>query len=306
MFDDGAQRDRDLGLGLSLSPLIASGLSSVGYNTEANIANGFVDPEHKRFVFGSLEPMDVLRAALDAMQMFYGVPNSHDATDQNVFGTDTGEMWRDAASGRLVVSTPQFQALCGNLNGVGRVMAPGLRVRNLKTGTLVAISLDGKPLVSSRRFVIKLVTDARNVDEVSGRDVRFVNNPLGQWKIDVLGEGPVTTFGRASAAPIQIALENRPLVDVYLERGSFELMVDGDNWQFYCDTPGIRFALHHGAGRNELMTARAGSDDKVAAKTTVLQQVTLNGVVHTLSRVKGDRVTVAQFPKQTAVVRATG
>jgi hypothetical protein len=44
--------------------------------------------------------------------------------------------------------------------------------------------------------------------------------------------------------PIQIFIGNRPLVDVYLERGSWELYVDGDRWQFYCDTPGARYTLH--------------------------------------------------------------
>jgi hypothetical protein len=44
----------------------------------------------------------------------------------------------------------------------------------LKSGTLVALALDGKPLVESRRFVVKMVTDARNADELSGRDPRFI------------------------------------------------------------------------------------------------------------------------------------
>src|SRR6185437_3532275 len=142
--------------------------------------------------------------------------------EQAVFSTDTGEMMRDSASGRLVVSAPQFQALCGNLTGVGRVLAPGLRARNLKSGTLIALSLDGQPLVSSHRFMIKMVTDARNADEISGPDPRFASNPHGPWRCDVLGAGPVTTFGRASVAPIEISIERRPLLDVYLERGTFE------------------------------------------------------------------------------------
>ena len=245
LFDNGSERERAMTTALPLSPLASAGLRPIGTNEASDIANGFVDMQKQRLVFGSLEPFDVLRAALDAMQLFHGVRNSHDATEQNVFSSDTGEMLRDAASGRLVVSAPGFQALCGNLSGVGRVLAPGLRVRNLKSGTLVALALDGLPLVESRRFVIKMVTDARNADELSGRDPRFAGKANGQWRIDVLGEGPVTTFGRASKVPIQIGIENRPLADVYLDRGSFELYVDGDRMQFYCDTPGTRFTLHH-------------------------------------------------------------
>jgi hypothetical protein len=108
----------------------------------------------------------------------------------------------------------------------------------------VALALDGKPLVESRRFVVKMVTDARNADELSGRDPRFIKNPNGQWRIDVLGRGPVTTFGKAATVPIEISIGNRRLVDVYLERGSWELYVNGSSWQFYCDTPGARYTLH--------------------------------------------------------------
>jgi hypothetical protein len=37
-------------------------------------------------------------------------------------------------------------------------------------------------------------------------------------------------------------------MDVYLEHGSFELLVEGDTWKFYADTPGTRFVLHNDAG----------------------------------------------------------
>jgi hypothetical protein len=264
LFDAGAVRERTLPVGLPLSPIRAEGWRPIGFNETSDVANGFVDERSRRMVFGSLEGFDILRSALDALQLFHGVSNSHDATEQNVFSSDTGEMLRDAASGRLVVSAPQFQALCGNLSGVGRVLAPGLRTRNLKSGTLVALALDGKPLVESRRFVVKMVTDARNADELSGRDPRFIKNPNGQWRIDVLGKGPVTTFGRAAKVPIQILIGSRPLVDVYLERGSWELYVDGDRWQFYCDTPGARYTLHRNAWPGAAKRAAKGETKKAA------------------------------------------
>jgi hypothetical protein len=137
----------------------------------------------------------------------------------------------------------------------------------LKSGTLVALALDGKPLVESRRFVVKMVTDARNADELSGRDPRFIKNPKGQWRIDVLGKGPVTTFGRAAKVPIQIFIGNRPLVDVYLERGSWELYVDGDRWQFYCDTPGARYTLHRKSWPAKASPAAVNSAVDVEAKS---------------------------------------
>ena len=299
LFDPGALRDRTLGMGLSLTTLQAEGLRAIGSNQRMGIANGFVDEQKKRFVFGSLIPFDILRAALDAMDMFHGVPNRHDATDQSVFSTDTGQMLRDAGRGRLVVSAPQFQALCGNLAEVGRVLAPGLRVRNMKSGTLVALALDGKSLVDSRRFMIKLVTDARNKDEVAGPDSRVVKN--GQWRLDVLGEGPVTTFGRASATPIQISIEGRPLLDVYLDRGSFELLVDEDNYQFYCDTPGARFAIHREQAPQSMVKGNGSTPAPVTGPP--MHQVTVDGMVMPLKSVAEGKSVVATFPQRAAVVR---
>lgn len=301
LFDRGRQRDRSLSIALPLSPLIGSGLRPIGYNTSADIANGFVDPVKKRMVFGSLEGTDVLRASLDALQLFHGVENSHDATEQNVFTSDTREMMRDAASGRLVVSAPGFQALCGNLWGVGRVLAPGLQTRNIKSGTLVALALDGKPLVESRRFVIKMVTDARNADELSGRDPRFAKQPNGQWRIDVLGKGPVTTFGRSSKTPIQISVENKPLVDVYLDRGSWELYVTGDEWQFYCDTPGARFTLHRGSWKRG-----AGLSPVAITAKAALQGIAENGKTFAVKYGASGGNLDAVFPKGAAYVRTTG
>jgi hypothetical protein len=50
-------------------------------------------------VFGSLEGYDILRSALDALRLFHGVRNSHDATEQNVLYNRYGEMLRDAGFG---------------------------------------------------------------------------------------------------------------------------------------------------------------------------------------------------------------
>jgi hypothetical protein len=124
-------------------------------------------------VFGSLEGFDILRSARRCLAALSRRAQLARCDEQNVFSTDTGEMLRDAASGRLVVSAPQFQALVRQPDGCESSTRTGLRTKNMKSGTLVALALDGKPLVESRRFVVKMVTDARNADELSGRDPRF-------------------------------------------------------------------------------------------------------------------------------------
>jgi hypothetical protein len=334
LYDNRETKARDVQIGLPLGRVQAAGYRPIGVNAPFDAASGFLDMQKQRMVFGELKDLEVLRAALDAMQIFYGVPNAHDANAHNVFSTDTGEMMRDAASGRLVVSAKNFQALCGNLGGVGRVLAPGLRVRNLNSGTLVALSLDGKPLVASRHFMIKMVTDARNKDEVAAPDTRIspqtgkVVRVPNQWRIDVLGQGPVTTFGKPSVQPIQISLENRPLMDVYLERGSFELLVNGDSWKFYADTPGTRFVLHNatymaprarqsaqdvvsssalqapGMANEKALLGAAGATVKTqTVSRSVLQQVMLDGTVRPLTATLLNGKSVWVFPPNAALVQ---
>ena len=282
----GAKLTRTLNFGLPLKPILRVGSQAIGFNHQSGITNGFVDKENQRLVFSSLDPKDVLRASLDAMKLFYGVNNSHDSNDQNIFSSDTGEMRRDSAKGRFIVSASRVQALAGNLNGVGRVLAPGLRARNVKNGTLVALALDGKPLVTSRHFVVKMVTDARNADESAGRDPRFLKKADGQWIINTLGQGPVITNGKSSTVPMQVAIENRPLVDVYLSGGGWELYVDGDNWQFYADTPNTKFVLH-----------------KKSSTSTPLQQVMPDGSVLPLKATMQKNQVIAVFPRDAAYVR---
>lgn len=284
LFDSLEAGAAQVPLQLNLNSLRVAGLVPVGVNDGANAAHGFVDEKKERLVFASLGRELVLRAALDALSRFKGVPSNHFNTQQNVFRADTGEIFRDAAAGRLIVSAPGVQALCGNLNGVSGISG-GLTVRNARSGALVAISLDGAPLVSSKRYVIKMVTDARNLDEVAARDPRFLASPSGQWKLTTFGVGPITTGGQAALKPLQVALGGHPLLSVYLEGGSWELYVDGESRQFYCDTPGTRFSFD-GALRGD-------------AKWQV---VSAQGTEKSLS-VKPPGGATATFPREAALLR---
>jgi hypothetical protein len=299
LFDAGQVRDRSLPLALPLERLVTSGYRPIGVNEAGGVANGFLDVRRKRLVFGSLDKDDVLSAALDAMELFNGVPNIHSNSEQNAFRSDTGEIFRDAASGRIVVNTPQFQALCGNLVGVGG-LSGGLGLRNARNGTLVALSLDGQPLVTSRRYVIKMVTDAKNADEVTGKDPRFLNSPKGQWKLDVYGKGPVITIGRPVTVPVQISLDDKPVVDVYLEGGSWELYVDGDERHFYCDTPGTRFALHGNEG------IRHGTVIAKQMGERTWQKVDEDGKLAPLPAPSKPAVNEMAYPANAAAVLVTG
>jgi hypothetical protein len=169
-------------------------------------------------------------------------------------------------------------------------LASGLNVRNMTDGTLVALSLDGLPLAQSRRFMVKMETDARNVDEIDGPDPRSKLNKT-PWRVDVLGSGPVDTRGTRTTTPLEVYIGRRQILQVYLERGSFDLLVDGDSRQFYCDTPGTRFELCRDAG------ASAGGG---------LQQVGTDGNSTPLETSNDTGGASAVFPALAALVRTVG
>ncbi|MBW3635928.1 MAG: hypothetical protein KY445_05600 [Armatimonadetes bacterium] len=227
---------------LPLSAVRAISSRPIGVNESANAAHGFVDDAQKRLVFGSLHRDEVLGAALDALRRFGGVPNDPSKVARNAFYSDTRQIFRDAANGRLILNAPQVQALGGNLSGV-KGIAGGLGVKNARNGAIVAVSLDGLPLVRSRRYVIKMVTDARNLDEIVVRDPRFIRSPNGQWMLTQFGKGPVSTSGKNTAPPLQIFLAGKPQLSVAMTGGSWEMVVDGDSRRFYCDTPGVKWTF---------------------------------------------------------------
>ncbi|HEX9997284.1 MAG TPA: hypothetical protein VGB45_09085 [Abditibacterium sp.] len=278
VFDPFEVPKKPVALPLDLKSVRSKGLRPIGVNEAEGAAHGFVDDVRQRLVFGALDRGDVLRAALDALQRFRDVPNNHSNTVQNVFRSDTGQIFRDAASGRLILNAPQIQALCGNLAGVSGI-AGGLGVKNARNGALVAVSLDGLPLVSSKRYVIKMVTDARNLDEETGRDPRFLRNPAGQWRLTKFGLGPVSTGGKASPLPLQVSLGGKQLLSVFLDGGLWELYVNGNERQFYCDTPGTRFTF--------------GTQRRIGAKWQVVGR---DGAVFS-------RTGASVFPQEAALVR---
>ncbi len=302
LYPPGRQVQRKLDFSLSVKRIEEAGYKPIGVNRQWGVANGFIDNKNKRLVFSNLQGEDTVRAALDALRLFHGVNGSHLAHEQNVFASDTGQLRRDSGNGRLTISTPRVQVLAGNLNGVSRTAVQGLQVQNLKYGTIAALALDGKSLVESKHFVVKMVTGARNADDVAERDPRFIKQANGQSHITVLGRGPVLTDGKNSAVPVTVTVGNRPLLDVYLSGGGFELVVKGDDWQFYCDTPGTRFAVREGLQGGGAQRATLAS--RGATQNAPLQQVMVDGKTSSLAVVQQPGKLTAQFPRGAAFVRS--
>ena len=175
-------------------------------------------------------------AGREALQLFNGAKSSF-TRDLKTAISDTDELRRDANVGRLQIRTPQFLALCGDLS-----RSNGLQVTGAKNGVVVALSLDGLPLQTSKKFLVKMVTNARNRDQKVGRDPRYLRSANGQWKVDFLGRGPVETGGMVSIAPVRVRFADRVL-DVYGSGGAWEIVFDGAKTQFYSDAAGARFRV---------------------------------------------------------------
>ena len=218
-----------------LKQLEAKKLEPIAPNADAATARGFWDAGKKRLVFAHLNADEVWGAALQALQKSDALTPRNVAGAATVLRADTGQVMRDVKRGRLAVETPQVQILAGNLEK-STGFAGGLTVKNAREGALVAISLDGLPLAQSKKYLIKMTSDAENVDQKVRRDPRFSRDPNGQWKVEAIGDGPVNTPAVSTAEPVEIGLNGQRQLRIWMDGGAWELYVNGDSRQFYCDS----------------------------------------------------------------------
>jgi hypothetical protein len=198
-------------------------------------------------------------------------------------------------TGTQFINTPQLQAVMGNLHNEAQI--GDLKVRGLVQGTLAFLSLDGSPVGQSQRFMIKMVTDARNVDQVVKRDPRFAHRPDGQWMVETYGNGPVTEDGQPFAKPIEVWRGNQLLLKIYQSNGSFELLMNNGHWQFFSDTPGARFAVYQSATDSKNGVAHGKT------KSINLQEMSPDGKLEMLSGLQQGNAVIARFPAKTAYVQ---
>ena len=235
-------RDQTRGMALDAQILRARGLLPVGENADQTLSHGVWDAGRRRLAFTELRRDEVLRAALDALRLSGKIGLDPMESNRGIFRADTREVRRDAAVGRFEVLTPRLQVLAGNLRG-GRGFARGLQVENASEGALVAMSLDGRPLERSRKFLVKMASDAHNSDEIAGRDARFSRQKSGQFRLDALGNGPVGSGAKSSTSPLEVRLGDVPLLQLWQSGGAWELLVEPGKTTFWCDSPNAKFHL---------------------------------------------------------------
>ncbi len=205
--------------------------------TAAGWAVGFWDPARRTAGFGPLTGLEQARAAADVLRLAHGHKVSAAMFDKRRIVSDTGEIVRDAAAGRLLVRSPRALAVAGELPD--EVRLGGLRLTSAsERGAVVMVSLDGEPLERSRRWVARFVTDARNTAmQMSPPGPR--NNPRDLWELTDDGQAPILTGGRSVSAGWRIYAGDTLLLAIGLAGGTAEVVRDGDRWQWFVDTPDI-------------------------------------------------------------------
>ncbi len=243
--------------GFRLEDIRAYGYLPLGTNRNNTYSAGFRDTARNVLAVGGIPESQILPLAARIMNETYKTPTLPEMFDQRIYQSDTRELTRNAAQGMMLINTPSFCAVQG-------VFVPG---RRYESGTLAVISqspiavvaatsLDGKPLGESSRFIVKMVTVAENhgqhIDtvEVGEMGKRVVLRSRGGF--------PVLTRGKASTQPTSVWLNGKKLVDVYLQNGTWELLVDREagTYALASDTPNIRFHLHPDEPERPLMQTR--------------------------------------------------
>jgi hypothetical protein len=126
---------------------------------------------------------------------------------RQVVASSTGQLRLDYGKGLLTIDAPAAQGVSGDLRKAGKVEMKDLTITSkLELGHIVAVSLDGKPLSTSRRILLQAMSEEKPTD------FRTEPAPNGHHKITSIGHDPwlvkeiegVVTFRRADASSLKV------------------------------------------------------------------------------------------------------
>jgi hypothetical protein len=129
-----------------------------------------------------------------------------DRKAQQVAST-TGDLKLDYGKGLLTFHAPAAQGAIGNLKSGGTLVTPDLEIVSpLEVGEIIAVSLDGKPLASSRRILLQVMSEEKasgfTTEPAGNGKQRITNIGSDPWLIRKL-EGEVR-FKRPDAAQLPV------------------------------------------------------------------------------------------------------
>lgn len=151
-----------------------------------------------------------------------------------------GQIVRSTATGMLSITSPCTIAVCGEFPIKQAVTAGDWTLISPSgIGALMVVSLDGKPLSSSRAYIVKMVTRAENTAQEL--EAAPMGAP-GRFRLKTWGKTPILTFGRPGD-PLVLKQKGKPILSLALENGTWELIVRNGKASLMCDTPGVRGTL---------------------------------------------------------------
>ncbi len=121
--------------------------------------------------------------------------------------SSTDEIRLDYRAGRLLLRAPQAQGASGELRSAGTIELPAMTIiSDLDLGHIVAVSLDGQPLSTSRKILLQVMSEERATDfttvPVDGETKRITNIGRDPWQVRRL-QGTVA-LRRPDAAKLKV------------------------------------------------------------------------------------------------------
>lgn len=126
---------------------------------------------------------------------------------RRVVTSSTGELRLDYGKGVLTINAPAAQGVSGALRAAGTAQLRDLTVRsNLELGHIVAVSLDGQPLATSRKILLQVMSEERasefRTEPYGVGERRIVSIGHDPWLVKAI-EGTVS-FKRSDAAQLSV------------------------------------------------------------------------------------------------------
>lgn len=230
--------------GMSADAITKAGFKPFRANEDGPIV-GFFDAARSNVVLGAVTEEEAAMIAVRHAASLRQTGDDSRLPDADQMTAAGGALRRDLRNGILRIETPLVASVAGELVPGETYTAGVLDVSTSSPiASVMAVSLDGKPLAESERFAVKMATVARN----RGQELRPVTQGqagAGKFVLAYEGLAPVQTLGAPSDTPTVVTIGGREVVRAFLVNGTWEVVVDRTRGivDVMCDTPNVRFAV---------------------------------------------------------------
>jgi hypothetical protein len=137
-----------------------------------------------------------------------------DSIDHSVkrIRSSTGELLLDYGNGTLTINAPAAQGVSGNLSALGESKLGDVTIQSeLDLGHIILVSLDDKPIASSTRLLLQVMSEEQNSDwkteSIEGGKMRIASIGRDPWTIKALS-GTVSLHRKDASSLTVSALDS--------------------------------------------------------------------------------------------------